>query len=251
MINKVFQVYLTLFFTVCLFMEAKQTEKKDNFRLRPAIGGEQTGWFDAEGLPTALKINDQWVLPRGGTMEWLMKQGYVPDAERKSVMVPNPFDKRYKTPRRVHLPSLATRPVDFIHTGTSPRFKRSNDPFEGLADPMKRKYSPLSGAGASPGLPGQKDELGPVLDPEGRLPALEDSPFAPPSPKPAGTVPAKPLNPPNSAPILPEQDPFAEDLNNPINPPRPPGERLNELPGKRIDVVPPNENPFIPVKPNA
>ena len=100
-------------------------------------------------------------------MEWLMKQGYVPDAERKNVMVPNPFDKRYKVPRRVHLPSLATRPVDFIHTETSPRFKKSNDPFEGLADPMKRKYSPLAGTGASPGLPGQNDELGPVLDPEG------------------------------------------------------------------------------------
>ena len=107
----------------CFFAGAKQTGTKDDFRLRPAIGGEQNGWFDAEGLPTALKINDQWVLPRGGTMEWLMKKGYVPDAERKNVMVPNPFDKRYKVPRRVYLPSLATRPVDFIHTGISPRFK--------------------------------------------------------------------------------------------------------------------------------
>ena len=246
-------VAISLIFICMVFLlgQAKQTGKKDDFRLRPAIGGEQTGWFNAEGLPTALKINDQWVLPRGGTMEWLMKQGYVPDAERKDVMVPNPFDKRYKVPRRVHLPSLATRPVDFIHTGISPRFKKSNDPFEGLADPMKRKYAPLSGTGASPGLPGQKDELGPVLDPEGKLPTLDDSPFAPPSPKPGQIAPTKPLDSPTPPTVLPDQDPFADELNNPINPPRPRGKKLNELPGKPFDVVPPNENPFIPVKPNA
>ncbi|MBT3636884.1 MAG: hypothetical protein HN531_08090 [Opitutae bacterium] len=235
----------------CFFAGAKQTGKKDDFRLRPAIGGEQNGWFDAEGLPTALKINDQWVLPRGGTMEWLMKKGYVPDSERKNVMVPNPFDKRYKVPRRIYLPSLATRPVDFINTGISPRFKKSNDPFEGLADPMKRKYAPLSGAGASPGLPGQKNELGPVLDPEENLPTLDGTPFAPPARKPGLNVTPNPLDGPKPSPNLPDQDPFADELDNPVNPPRPPGKNLNELPGKPVEIVPLNDNPFIPVKPNA
>ncbi len=106
-------------------------------------------------------------------MEWLMKKGYVPDAERKNVMVPNPFDKRYKVPRRVYLPSLATRPVDFISTGISPRFKKSNDPFADL--PFTRP-----GSGSSRVPPGQKNELGPTLEPEGDLPTLEDSPFCSP-----------------------------------------------------------------------
>ena len=194
----------------CFFAGAKQTGEKDDFRLRPAIGGEQNGWFDAEGLPTALKINDQWVLPRGGTMEWLMKKGYVPDAERKNVMVPNPFDKRYKVPRRIYLPSLATRPVDFIHTGISPRFKKSNDPFADL--PFTRP-----GSGSSRVPPGQKIELGPTLDPEGKLPDLDNSVFGPDVTKPVENVAPGTPNAPN--PNLPDQDPFAEELNNPVTPP--------------------------------
>lgn len=231
-----------------LFADAKQTKKNDDFRLRPAIGGQQNGWFDAKGLPTAIKINDRWELPRGGTMEWLMKNGYVPDAERKNVMIPNPFDNRYEEPRPIHMPSLATRPIDFIYTGISPRFKKTNDPFEDLADPMKRKFSPRPGAGSSPGLPGQKNELGPVLNPEGNLPVLKGTPFAPPAPEPG--LP-NPLDGPKPAPNLPTQDPFADELDNPINPPRPPGGKLNQLPGQPIEIVPKNDNPFIPAKPNA
>jgi hypothetical protein len=226
-------------------------EKKD-FRLRPAIGGEQNGWFDAKGLPTALKINNQWVLPRGGTMEWLMSKGYVPHAERKDVMTPNPFDKRYQEPRPVYAPSLSTTPIDFIRTGISPRFKKSNDPFEGLADPMKRKYSPLPGAGASSGLPGQKTELGPELNPEGNLPTLNDTVFGPPTPRlPRQDIQPKPANGRKPAQSLPGQDPFADELDNPINPTRPSGKKLNVLPGTPVDIVPRNENPFIPVKPDA
>ena len=71
------------FFLVQIIAETKK-KKHSNFKLRPAWGGEQTGWFDAEGLPTSIKINDEWVLPRGGTMEWLMTKGYVPDAENKN-----------------------------------------------------------------------------------------------------------------------------------------------------------------------
>ncbi len=245
-----FKLILPLFPLVSFFAEAQKSDDTENFRLRPAIGGGQTGWFDAKGLPTALKINDHWVLPRGGTMEWLMKKGYVIDAEKTNVMRPNPFDKRYKEPRQLILPSLATRPIDFIYTGISPRFKKSNDPFEGLADPMKRKYSPIPGAGATPGLPGNKNALGPVLDPEQALPALKNSPFAPP-PNPlqnngVGNI-AKP------ATKLPSQDPFAEELNNPLNPapaPAPTG-GLKTLPGNPIENLPEKGNPFLPGKPDA
>jgi len=248
---RILGVFMAMFCQLFYFAEAKQPEGKNDFRLRPAIGGEQNGWFDAKGLPTALKINNEWVLPRGGTMEWLMSKGYVPHAERKNAMTPNPFDKRYKEPRPLHLPSLATRPVDLINTGISPRFKKSNDPFEGLADPMKRKYSPLTGAGASPGLPGQKANPGPTLAPEGKLPSLRNSPFAPPDGNSLDNGAPGKINAPLQKPKLPEQDPFADELNNPINTPASPKNKLNELPGKPIDIAPRNDNPFIPVKPNA
>ena len=42
---------------------------------------------DAKNLPTSIKINDEWVLPRGGTMEWLMTKGYVPHPNKKNIMV--------------------------------------------------------------------------------------------------------------------------------------------------------------------
>lgn len=223
-----------------LFADAKQTKKNDDFRFRPAIGGQQNGWFDAKGLPTAIKINDRWVLQRGGTMEWLIARGYVPDAEREGVMIPNPFDNRYTPPRIRRGVSLVTTASDFFSTGISPRVK-TNDPFDGLLLPFTRP-----GSGPSPVPPGQKVELGPVLDPEEKLPTLEgDNPFAPDAPEPAPNI-----NRPKPVPDLPEQDPFVDELDNPINPPRPPGGKLNELPGKPIEIVPKNDNPFIPVKPN-
>ena len=87
-------LYLLLF-AISLPLLGNKKEKKA-FKLRPSISGDQTGWFDAEGLPTSIKINNEWVLPRGGTMEWLMTKGYVPDSEDKNIMRPNPFDSRYK-----------------------------------------------------------------------------------------------------------------------------------------------------------
>jgi hypothetical protein len=116
---------------------------------------------------------------------------------------------------------------------------------------MKRKYSPLPGAGASPGLPGQKTELGPELNPEGNLPTLNDTVFGPPTPKPGQNNQPKQVNARKPAQSLPGQDPFADELDNPINQPRPTGKTLNVLPGTPVDIVPRNENPFIPVKPDA
>ena len=131
---------ILLFFLSLL--EAKKKDR-DDFNLRPALGGGQSGWFDAQGLPTSIKINDEWVLPRGGTMEWLMSKGYVPDSKDTNIMKPNPFDKRYKKPGPKYLPSLATTPLDYIYV---PKPKKSNDPFAGLAEPMKRKFSKIEGA---------------------------------------------------------------------------------------------------------
>ena len=247
------RLVLPLIPLISFLLEAKKPDQTEDFRLRPAIGGGQTGWFDAKGLPTAFKVNDRWVLPRGGTMEWLMKKGYVTDAQNSTVMRPNPFDKRYKEPRQVILPSLATRPVDFIYTGTSPRFKKSNDPFEGLADPMKRKYSPIPGAGATPGLLGDNTQLGPVLDPEPNLPTLKNSPFAPPS-NPLRKN--EPGNIPNPASNLPNQDPFADKLDNPLNSaPTTPRQdnKPSVLPGNRIEIqnLPEKSNPFLPENPDS
>ena len=126
-------LYLLLF-AISLPLLGNKKEKKP-FKLRPSISGDQTGWFDAEGLPTSIKINDEWVLPRGGTMEWLMTKGYVPDSEDKNIMRPNPFDSRYKKAGPKYLPSLATSPLEYIYV---PRAKKSNDPFAGLAEPMKK-----------------------------------------------------------------------------------------------------------------
>jgi hypothetical protein len=241
-----FTLILPLIPLIAPFAESKKTGEAENFRLKPAIGGGQSGWLDAKDLPTAIKINNQWVLPRGGTMEWLMKKGYVTDPKNNHVMRPNPFDKRYKEPRQLILPPLATRPVDFIYTGTSPRFKKSNDPFEGLADPMKRKYSPIPGAGANPGLPGNKNELGPVLNPDPELPTLKNSPFAPP-PNPFQQPPQR--NIPETAGKLPKQDPFANELDNPLNPV--PAQNLKVLPGNPIDSLPEKSNPFLPEQPGT
>lgn len=204
------------FFLVQIIAETKK-KKHSNFKLRPAWGGEQTGWFDAEGLPTSIKINDEWVLPRGGTMEWLMTKGYVPDAENKNIMKPNPFDKRYKKPGPKYLPSLATSPLEYIYT---PRAKKSIDPFAGLAEPMKKKYTPIPGIGNKLNQNGDKLDPGPVLDPD--LPNLKDSPFDEPG------VPAL-----ENREKLPPNDPFADELNNPV---KPLPADLNKLPGKKVII---------------
>ena len=243
-------VLKSIFPLLCLLsgpLQGSSQERKEDFKLRPTLTGKQTGWLDAKDLPTAIKINDHWVLPRGGTMEWLMRKGYVPDTERTNVMKPNPYDKRYREPGPIHVPPLATTPADSFNIGISPRWKKSNDPFEGLADPMKRKFSPTLGAGSNPGLPAENGELGPVLDPDAGLPTLNNSPFAPTQPA-SRKVPgqADPRNP------IPAPDPFSDAEDSPINLQPKPEDRPKVLPGRPIEVPQPDRsNPFVPAKPDA
>ena len=225
---------------------ANKKNTKD-FTLPDAIGGGKNGWFDAKNLPTSIKINDEWVLPRGGTMEWLMTKGYVPHPNKKNVMIRNPFDKRYKEPRTIIQPSLATNPLEYIYV---PKAVKSNDPFAGLADPMKRKYSPIPGVGANQGN-NKQAPLGPVLEPE--LPKLKNSPFDAPE-KNFPNLPIAPnaqIDPFNQKKDaeLPPNDPFVDDvLNKPIQKPSDPKQIL---PGKKIDNLEPNEINDENIKPNA
>tara|TARA_Y100000356_G_C11184846_1_gene248857 strand:+ start:303 stop:761 length:459 start_codon:yes stop_codon:yes gene_type:complete len=46
-------------------------------------------------VPTSIKINDKWVLPRGGTMERLLAKGYKIDPNRPSVLIPDPNHPKY------------------------------------------------------------------------------------------------------------------------------------------------------------
>jgi hypothetical protein len=223
--------YINLYIFGLIILNAQEQNLKKEFKLRPSLSGEQQGWFDAEGLPTSIKINERWVLPRGGTMEWLMSKGYVPDDEKSNIMKPNPFDKRYKIPRRKIAPSLANTPVDYI---AQPRVKKINDPFAGLSDPLKRKYTPLPGVGANEGKGALNAPLGPVLE-EG-LPTLKDSPFDAPKPKTHAphNLPTQEINPVNKKPSdkLPPTDPFSEDSTNQPTPEL----KLDQLPGKKIII---------------
>jgi len=203
-INLFLLLYTTLF-------SQKKTTSKD-FKLRPSKQGGQVGWFDAEGLPTSIKINDEWVLPRNGTMEWLMTKGYVPDSDDKNVMKPNPKDKRYRPPRRILAPSLGLTPVDYIA-----KPKTLFDPFKGIADPREENFSPRIGDGVKNADNLEGANPGPVLEPE--LPALKNTPFD---------------EPPQKGQKLPPNDPFAEDnLNQPNQLPE---QNKDQLPGKKINL---------------
>ena len=223
---------LPIFLLFLSLLEAKKKDR-DDFKLRPALGGEQSGWFDAQGLPTSIKINDEWVLPRGGTMEWLMSKGYVPDSKDTSIMKPNPFDKRYKKPGPRYLPSLATTPLDYIYV---PKPKKSNDPFAGLAEPMKRKFSKIQDNEINNNGDINNQPAGPVLEPD--LPALKNSPFAEPEPPITKNQKNDPFQ-PNLKPGIPANDPFADSIENPVNKP---GVDTNELPGKSVLI--PKTNPL-------
>ncbi len=222
--------FMKYYFAFLFVLNAQGKSSKEEFKLRPTLNGEQQGWFNAEGLPTSIKINDEWVLPRGGTMEWLMTKGYVPDDQKNNIMKPNPFDNRYRKPRRKIAPSLANTPVDYI---AQPRVKKTNDPFAGLSDPLKRKYTPLPGVGASKGKT-EGSPLGPILEPA--LPTLKDSPFDAPKPNPRdlpiGPLPKNVLT--NQKPVdaLPSLDPFIDDPLNQSNPQL----NLDQLPGKKVQV---------------
>ena len=240
-------VIITLFQLLAFTGFTATKKKKDNFTLPDAIGGGKNGWFDAKNLPTSIKINDEWVLPRGGTMEWLMTKGYVPHPDKKNIMIPNPFDKRYKEPRTIIQPSLATNPLEYIYI---PKPVKSNDPFAGLADPMKRKYSPIPGVGANPGK-NRGAPLGPILEPE--LPELKNSPFEAPKKNfpnlpVAPNAQTDPFN-QNLNKRLPPNDPFADDvLNKPIQKPL---DTIQKLPGKKIESLKPSDTNNIIIKPNA
>ena len=216
---------------LALVVQASAQEKKSdrNFQLRPAKGGGQNGLLDAEGMPTAIKINGEWVLPRKGAVEWLMSKGYVPHPKHKNIMIPNLSDKRYKKPGPKYMPSLANTPIDYIYI---PKAKRSNDPFAGLADPMKKKYSPIPGVGAKPGLLKKNPPPGPILEPN--LPELKDSPFGE---KKLPVAENPKIDPFKTNKTLPANDPFAENLTKPN--PDISIRNKNQLPGKVITI--PNE----------
>ena len=69
---------------------------------------------------------------------------------------------------------MATTPVDYI---AIPQPRVSNDPFAGLADPIKKKYTPIQNVGIAKEKKTIENEPGPILEPN--FPNLEDSPFAP------------------------------------------------------------------------
>ena len=223
LINSLLLLYATLF-------SQKMTTKKD-FNLRPSKQGGQVGSFDAEGLPTSIKINNQWVLPRGGTMEWLMTKGYVPDIDDNNVMKPNPFDKRYRPPRRLLAPALGLTPVDYV---AQP--KTFFDPFQGIIDFEKENFSPRLGEVGKVGNNLGGVNPGPELDPV--LPALNNTPFAEPT-RNDRNLPIAPnpkVDPFNQGPEnkLPTNDPFKEDNLNQPN--QLPSRNKDQLPGKKINL---------------
>lgn len=229
---------------LCIFLGTFLLAKKDlkkHFKLPPAKGGAQTGWLDVERLPTSIKINDEWVLPRGGTVEYFMSKGYVPDSEDPNIMRPNPYDKRYKDPKPRHLPSLATSPIQYFYV---PKPEKSNDPFEGLADPIKKNFSPLLDVGINDNPENLDNPGGPLLKPT--LPKLDNSPFAEPNLPIAENPNLDPFNKPQK-PKLPPNDPFGEDVRNESKPKLDP----NKLPGKNIPIAPKAPQAIPTVKPNA
>lgn len=201
--------------------------------LPPAIGGGQTGFMNVQRLPTSIHVNGQWVLPRGGTVEKLMAMGYVPSPTNPNTFVANPKDKRYKPNRNFYfMPALVTAPSGvMLNIGQSPRQPSFQDPFAGVADPMKRKYTPIPGAGANPGginpnvAPGGPLLLPPDLDnspfapgigaPGQRAPGL-NQPVAPQVPQAVPGNPFQPIAPAAPAPAAPQITTPAADPNDPF-----------------------------------
>ena len=188
------------------FLVAADRSSKQTPRLPPAIGGGQTGYMDVSRLPTAIQINGRSVLPRGGTIEKLLAQGYVPSPSNPNVFVPNLKDKRYKPHRKFYYmaPLVTGASGDLLPIGMTPRKPSFRDPFEGVANPLTPRFSPLPGAGVNPGavnpnaVPG-----GPFLLPPG-APGLENSPFAPGIGAPGQVAPGLA---PQVAPQAPSQQP--------------------------------------------
>jgi hypothetical protein len=206
---------------------AADRSSKQTPRLPPAIGGGQTGYMDVGRLPTAIQINGRAVLPRGGTIEKLLAQGYVPSPTNPNVFVPNLNDKRYKPHRRFYYmaPLVTGASGDLLPIGTTMRQPSFRDPFAGIANPLIPKYTPIPGAGVNPGavnpnaVPG-----GPFLLPPG-APGLENSPFAPGIGAPGQVAPG--LAPQVAPQVLPApadpNDPFANEPADPT------GKKINPL----------------------
>ena len=216
----------------CTILVAANRSSKQTPRLPPAIGGGQTGFMDVSRLPTAIQINGRAVLPRGGTIEKLLAQGYVPSPTNPNVFVPNLNDKRYKPHRRFYYmaPLVTGASGDLLPIGMTPRQPSFNDPFAGVANPLIPKYTPVPGAGVNPpgavnpnAVPG-----GPFLLPPG-APGLENSPFAPGIGAPGQVAPGLA---PQVAPQVPGQQPApATDPNDPFanEAADPTGKKINPL----------------------
>jgi len=186
--------------------------------------------MDVGRLPTAIQINGRAVLPRGGTIEKLLAQGYVPSPTNPNVFVPNLNDKRYKPHRRFYYmaPLVTGASGDLLPIGMTRRQPSFRDPFAGIANPLIPKYTPIPGAGVNPGavnpnaVPG-----GPFLLPPG-APGLENSPFAPGIGAPGQVAPGLA---PQVAPQVPGQQPAPADPNDPFanEPADPTGKKINPL----------------------
>ncbi len=187
--------------------------------------------MDMSRLPTAIQINGRAVLPRGGTIEKLLAQGYVPSPTNPNIFVPNLNDKRYKPHRKFYYmaPLVTGASGDLLPLGMTPRQPSFRDPFAGVANPLIPKYTPVPGAGVNPGainpnaVPG-----GPFLLPPG-APGLENSPFAPGIGAPGQVAPGLA---PQVAPQAPGQQPApAADPNDPFakEPTDPTGKKINPL----------------------
>ncbi len=225
----------------CTILVAANRSSKQTPRLPPAIGGGQTGYMDVGRLPTAIQINGRAVLPRGGTIEKLLAQGYVPSPTNPNVFVPNLNDKRYKPHRRFYYmaPLVTGASGDLLPIGMTRRQPSFRDPFAGIANPLIPKYTPIPGAGVNPGavnpnaVPG-----GPFLFPPG-APGLENSPFAPGIGAPGQVAPGLA---PQVAPQAPGQQPApATDPNDPFanEPADPTGKKINPL---SPDLVPADQD---------
>jgi hypothetical protein len=219
-----------LYAVSCAVLVAANRSSKQTPRLPPAIGGGQTGYMDVGRLPTAIQINGRAVLPRGGTIEKLLAQGYVPSPTNPNVFVPNLNDKRYKPHRRFYYmaPLVTGASGDLLPIGMTRRQPSFRDPFAGIANPLIPKYTPIPGAGVNPGavnpnaVPG-----GPFLLPPG-APGLENSPFAPGIGAPGQVAPGLA---PQVAPQVPGQQPAPADPNDPFanEPADPTGKKINPL----------------------
>ena len=215
----------------CTVLVAANRSSKQTPRLPPAIGGGQTGYMDVSRLPTAIQINGRFVLPRGGIIEKLLAEGWVPSPTNPNVFVPNLNDKRYKPHRKFiyRAPLVTGASGDLLPIGMTPRQPSFRDPFAGIANPLIPKYTPVPGAGVNPGavnpnaVPG-----GPFLLPPG-APGLENSPFAPGIGAPGQVAPGLA---PQVVPQAPGQQPApAADPNDPFanEPADPTGKKINPL----------------------